>query len=288
LEVLHLVQLELPIGPVEQLNFERELADRDRPQVLAQLARDASMIRACVDTIAKLSASGPAMGETVDPLGPRSKTLPPLANLAVHISGEQPFPARWTVKPAESSTRLRVTAEGSQGRAVYTEEDGLAPRATLKYTVSGSQDAQVMEFPGSFGVDTVLGIVSDRLRGREHPQKWLDACRDVEVATSVDRSLERGRAVEFFGEEHTEEQSFKGIMAVGGCLMLSVTVVALLVAAAVEGLKLPLRESALWKAWPMYVLVPIVLFLLLQVLQGVARRPAKPAEGERQQNLPAG
>jgi hypothetical protein len=287
-ELINLVQLEIPIGPLEQIHFERELTDRSRPQVLAQLARDTATIRECIGAIRKLSASGPAVGGTADPLGPRSKTLPPLDNLSLHLSGEEAFPARWTLAPAEQGDRLRVTAVGTRGRAVYAQEGGLAPRANLRCTVAGTREAQEMEFPGHMAIDPMLSIVSRKLAGHDQQlPSWLEACRDVEVASSVDRSLERGRAVEFFGEEHTEEQSFKGVMAVGGCLMLCVTFVAVVIAAAVEGLQLPLRESPFWRAWPFYVLAPIVLFLLLQLLQGVAKRPEKRKQTEQVRgNLP--
>ncbi|MGI8979139.1 MAG: hypothetical protein ACR2FY_07935 [Pirellulaceae bacterium] len=277
------------IGSVEQILFEREMTSRRRPKVLAQLARDVSFAREFLGPIHKMSATGAAVGETVDPLGPRSKTLPPLDNLSVHLSGEQPFAARWTVMPAEHVDKLQVTMIGARGRAVLAQSSGLAPSAVLKVSGGGSSEITTSEFPSQNEFGAALNIVSQNLAGPGRQESsWLAACRDVEVAESVDRSLARGRAVEFFGEEHSEEQSFKGVMAVGGCLMLSVTFVALLIAAAVEGLQLPLRESALWRAWPFYLLVPIVLFLLLQLLQGVAKRPEKQSQNEEAgQNLPA-
>ena len=54
-----------------------------------------------------------------------------------------------------------------------------------------------------------------------------------------DRSLARGRTIELFNEEHTEEESFKGVMAMGGCLLLVMALGVLFVAVVVEGLRLP-------------------------------------------------
>lgn len=276
------------IGPVEQILFERQMTARTRPKVLAQLARDVCIVRAFLGPIRKMNATGAAAGESADPLGPRTKTQPRLENLSVHFSGEQSFPARWTVMPAENSEELRITVIGSRGRMVLSQSAELAPAAMLK--VSGGSDAanSQSEFPAQDEFQNSLQAISQLKESNDSRwTSWLDACRDVEVASSVDRSLDRGRAVEFFGEEHSEEQSFKGVMAVGGCLMLSVTFVALLLAATVEGLQLPLRESAFWRAWPFYVLVPIVLFLLLQLLQGVAKRPDRRKQNEEaRQNLP--
>lgn len=275
------------IGPVEQILFERQMTSRTRPKVLAQLARDTSIVRACLGAIRKMNATGAAAGESADPLGPRSKSLPPLENLAVHFSGEKPYPARWTVMPAERADELRITVIGAQGRMVLSQTADLAPSAVLKVS-SGSGVGTTTEFRPEDAFQNALAAISQsREADSSSGNSWLDVCRDVEVASSVDRSVERGRAVEFFGEEHSEEQSFKGVMAVGGCLMLSVTIVALLLAATVEGLQLPLRESAFWRAWPFYVLVPMVLFLLLQLLQGVAKRPERKKQIEEvRQNLP--
>ncbi|HEX5103277.1 MAG TPA: hypothetical protein VFV87_05675, partial [Pirellulaceae bacterium] len=101
---------------------------------------------------------------------------------------------------------------------------------------------------------------------------WLDACRDQEAAEAIDRSLARGRTIELFNEEHTEEESFKGVMAVGGCLLLLGALGVVLLATIVEGLQLPLRDWAAWQYWPVYLLAPIVVFLLLQVLQVAIRK----------------
>ena len=44
------------------------------------------------------------------------------------------------------------------------------------------------------------------------------------------------------------------------------------VATVVEGLRLPLRDWLIWKYWPIYLLVPVVVFLLLQLLQFAVKR----------------
>jgi hypothetical protein len=101
---------------------------------------------------------------------------------------------------------------------------------------------------------------------------WLDACRDQEAAEAIDRSLLRGRTIELYNEEHTEAESFKGVMAMGGCLLLVAALAMVLLAALVEGLRLPLRNWPVWQMWPTLLLVPLGLFLLLQLLQLVVRR----------------
>src|SRR5262249_18937293 len=101
---------------------------------------------------------------------------------------------------------------------------------------------------------------------------WLAVCRDQEAAEAVDRSLARGRTIELFNESHSEEQSFKGVMAMGGCLLLVAALFVLLLVVLVESLQLPIREFWVWRLWPVYLLVPIVVFLMLQLLQFAAKR----------------
>jgi hypothetical protein len=89
----------------------------------------------------------------------------------------------------------------------------------------------------------------------------------VEIAATVERSLARGKTIELYDEEISEEATFKGMMAVGGCGVLMLGLMAVLVAAVVDALRLPFRDHLLWRLWPVYLLTPIVLFLLLQLLQ---------------------
>ena len=106
---------------------------------------------------------------------------------------------------------------------------------------------------------------------------WLAACRDQEAAEAVDRSLARGRTIELFNEQHTEEESFKGLMAMGGCFLLVMSVAFVLLAAIIEGLQLPMREWRIWQPWPFYLLIPLGAFLLLQFLQLAIKRDAPAA-----------
>jgi hypothetical protein len=124
---------------------------------------------------------------------------------------------------------------------------------------------------------SLFASMLDRLqKAIERPEtvqeEWLGACRDQEVAEAVDRSLARGRTIELFGEGHTEEDSFKGVMSVGGCLLLVMALGVVFIATIVEGLRLPMRDWMIWQYWPIYLLVPVVVFLLLQLLQLVVKR----------------
>jgi len=260
---------ESPVGKVEQVVLEREQADRSREAVLVRLGRDAMLLREFIGTIQTVSASGPPTAVGRDPLGPKSKELPRLSNLSVHFGGEDGVAARWSVAPAVQQDVGRLTIIGQRGKAVLTMPASGDWSLQLPDGNQNTERANLEDDAERVFSWLTHGIESDEFYDAE---SWLAACRDQEAAEAVDRSLARGRTIELFNEEHTEEESFKGVMAIGGCLLLVMALGVLFLAVVVEGLRLPMRGWALWRLWPFYLLVPIVAFLLLQLLQVVVKR----------------
>jgi hypothetical protein len=117
--------------------------------------------------------------------------------------------------------------------------------------------------------------VREALAANSPPEEWAEVCHDLEVVSVIDRSVQKGRTVELLAEERSEEESFKGVMAVGGCLTLVAGLLMLLLAATIEGLQLPIRNWPAWRLWPVYVLLPVLAFLLLQTLQVIVK-PKRP------------
>lgn len=259
-----------PVGATEQIAVERELRDRSRESVQRQLVHDIGVIRRLIGQVQTVTATGPARAIGRDPLGPKIKELPSLSNLIVVLGGSQNLSARWSVFPSTSSEQARLVVSGQRGKTVLTmpaEGDWSLDIAGDELTSeSFSSDAELegvfCELNAALNADTSS---SDSL--------WLAACRDQEAAEAVDRSLLRGRTIELFHEEHSEASSFKGIMAMGGCLLLSLALCALLLMSVIDGLQLPLRNLQAFRAWPLYLLVPIAAFLLLQLLGFAAKRP---------------
>jgi predicted dehydrogenase len=258
-----------PIGRVEQVTFEREMTDRSRSAVLAQLSRDISLLRQLIGTVQAITAHGEARPIGRDPLGPKSTEPPSLANLTVSLSGDEGLIARWAVIPALAKGGGRLALIGERGKAVLS----MPADAAWSLTGAGQLDA-----PEEAGEPLEAAAIFQRMSHAISTDEfyddaaWLAVCRDQEAAEAVDRSLERGRTIELYNEAHSEAESFKGLMAMGGCLMLLLALGMLLLAVAVEALHLPIRGWRMWRLWPVYLLAPLALFLLLQFLQMAVKR----------------
>jgi hypothetical protein len=254
---------ELPLSSLEQVVIERQLTSRSRGDVLRHLARDVSLLRRILGDISKVTASGPLLPAMRDPLGPKSSSQPSLANLTVHLQGDRGLGGRWSAGPVTTAPGAELSFIGSARSESVRLPDRADPRSMQS------------EIDGALAL---LARIESKLAVNSRPSEdWLAACRDQEVAEAVDRSLARGRTIELFNEEISEAQSFKGVMAMGGCLLLLMALAVVGLATIVEGLQLPLRDWAVWQWWPAFLLVPVTLFLLLQLLQlAIKREP--PAE----------
>jgi predicted dehydrogenase len=280
-----------PLGQVEQILWQRELADRSRVSVLAQLAGDLTLLRLWIGRLTSLSASGPPLAPGRDPLGPRPSELPSLAHLSVHLTGASGRTARWSVVPPRDQPQAVVTLLGSHGQATLSipREGTWELRVAGRETTTRSYEPRdridwlwaELEAPDRPDAGTSGLASSAAATDRDHDSPWLAVCRDQEAVEAVDQSLLKGRAIELFNEPHTEEASFKGAMALGGCALLLGMVLLLLVVAAVEGLRLPIRRWWWWPQWPVLLLTAAVAFLFLQLLGALALRSAKQDETHR-------
>jgi hypothetical protein len=61
-------------------------------------------------------------------------------------------------------------------------------------------------------------------------------------------------------------------MASTGCMLLLMILFAIFVVALVEGLQLPLRNSTIWRLWPVALVIALAGFLGLQFLQAVIQK----------------
>jgi hypothetical protein len=272
------------IGEIETVIVDRYLPLRTRSEVMAAFAQDTEeLVSFVIGPFTRISASGGTSN---------GESKPSLANLAVYIEGV--IPARWSVAAPDEFVGAKMTLVGSSGRV------------TLTMPVSGSWKVIApgvnCDYEYFDGVAAVLDVLQTSLSEPTFPQEpsWLDACRATEAMEAIDRSLARNRAIDLHNEEHSEESSFKGIMAASGCLMLMATLAAFSCAGALAVFFPPGKAAgddpnrygqfhSYWTWLQICLIVPLAVFLLAQLLsfglsrhlrtkQSAAANPAKIAD----------
>jgi hypothetical protein len=262
---------------LEQFRWETNLADRSRASILQNFAQDIAFMRRLFGPIRTITATASHAETHYDPFAPRGN-LPPLEQLGVQLGVAGNEVVRWNVMPAKGDTRGTITLLGSHGRAELTmNRDASQWLGVLEQ----GKDRRELSWPQPV---SQWQEISQLIESQKRPPTasapqlqfppWLDHCRDLEAIEAVDRSLLKGRSVAIHADEATEEEAFKGTMASAGCLVLMLVLLMLVGVLFVEGLQLPIRKLALWRFWPVGLVVCILMFLLLQTLGVLVRKPA--------------
>ena len=252
---------EAGLGRLEQLVIERQMPDRTQSAVLTQFAVDIDLARALCGDLNKIGAMAPA------------GVVERYANLGVQLSGPEGALVRWSVSPVETQAGAKVTLLASGGKATLWMPQESAP---WKLDLIQRDRPASYEFPVTRDAPLLaLAALQSAVQGEEPPPNWTDACRDVELADSIDRSLAKGRTVEVYFEDYTEQGTFKGTMTSLGCGLLMLSLVLLPIVAIADRLGVPLV-----KHWAFFLLGIFVLFLLLQGLKLVFQPKEQPRDAD--------
>jgi hypothetical protein len=247
-----------PLGGVESIVLERQLADRGREQVLRALARDADLVRAVTGDPARLSALG---GD--DAAGWQS--------LVVGFSGPASVPVRWQVAAGDDAGLGLTVHFGGGTASLRIPDDWSRPWVW-------TQPGMPAEQAGYPAAAMMLDLLESKLQAGSaedsEPESlpaatWADAARAIELADTVPRSLAKGRAIDLHQEEFSELGTFRGTMASLGCGIILAALVLVVVAALVGGLAHEFGWGfGGWLAgtWPIVALIALGGFLLLQLL----------------------
>ena len=256
------------IGTVEQIVFERTMARRERHDVLTQLSRDADWLRQLLGETRRVCATGDAIS---------------LANLSVHISGPGDLAARWTVLPASGEPGGQIVLFGSAGRAVLN-------LSHEPWTLEINGLVVAADSPGDWCAErAALDSLAAAIAGQTPSPEWSDVCRDLDLVDAAERSAKRGRAIDLQNVVVTEADTFKSLMSAGSCLLLLVAMVFAFTFTVIEGVRMAGNSAVAgtvspWRFWPVCLLTPLIIFLLLQCLQMVFKtppRPGQPASGTK-------
>ena len=260
------------IGRVEQVVFERTLAQRDRTTVLEQFARDAYVMRQIAGRINRVGATSAHTGDAA------------WASLGIQMTGDGQMLLRWSVEPGDPDRGGRVVLIGARGRAT------LEMRRNADWSLTTSTDEQQRTYSRD---DVDRSAVTKLLEeATQADNDWPGVCRDLDVADLVETSLRRGRMLELHHDTVTEEDTFKGVMSAVGCLLLLLVPLVMIAAVVIDGFVHGWhtqmdydRQGASGMSsqssggnirfWLILILVPLLLFLMLQTLQLVFRRSPK-------------
>jgi predicted dehydrogenase len=237
---------ESPIGRIEQVILQRSVAGPEKRCVPVQFARDVDLIRAVAGEMTRLGA----MAGTGDAGG--------YAGLGVQMSGPSGVVARWSVDPIQAPRGAQLAVLGTRGKVMVEMREADEPW-TMGLTVGG--ETTLESFPDFDPGLAVLDQLARALEGAVHEPDWIDAARSVELAETIDRSLEKGRTIELYYEDYTEQGTFKGTMTSIGCGLLILTLFLLGAVAIADHVGLPYA-----RAWPYVLLGGLGVFLLLQLL----------------------
>lgn len=278
------------LGQVDQVLFERRLPNNDRHAAAVALAQDACIVRKLVGPIRQVSS----VVETHEgPVGPVQMVS---GQIDSDNDSRQTPSIRWSPLHLPPLCDLRVQLIGEQGTASLEWNEGESPQWT--------RDDKTVTVDDSDPAERVLEKLRNLNPGLND---WVEAARGTEVAEAAARSRKRGRAVELYEESHSEQDTFKGVMAATGCLLLLLILLGFIIGAVVEGVRFPYARKAyqerleaaeksgeplqqertpLWiRLIPAY---PVLIFLLLQTLWFVAKRgpPAGTSRGATGTTLP--
>lgn len=255
------------LGKIELISIERSMPLRQRSDVLPAFAHDAEIMRRLAGPLLRLSAAGAARD---------AESKPSLANVVVSADAA-PGPLRWSAISDAALRWAKVTLHGAADSVTLT----MPAAGTWQLTAPDLQ----REYEPLDSVAAVLGELESALASTRQPAvSWLNACRAVEAMEAIDRSLARNRAIELYNEEHSEESSFKGIMAASGCLMLLTTLAAVSCAGGLALIFPPGKGTgdsdpaqygqfhSYWTWLQVCLIVPLAVFLLAQLLSfGLSR-----------------
>lgn len=246
-------------GEISQVSFYRSLSDAKWPQVMWQIGRDAQWIRQLIGPPDRVTALAPELREDE------------LQNLVVTFVGRTAAMAQWSLARGASDDIIKIeTPTGSavwkpacDGSCVIAIESKESP-AEIQMSAADCERAQGQN---------LIKFLEDALAGRNVDLSFEDATRAVELAEAAHECNRRSRTIHLHYEQHNEQQTFKSMMAAGGCLLLLGVLVVLGASIMIDSIGAPVRNNPWWRIWPVYLLSPIVLFLLAQTLWRVFATP---------------
>jgi len=251
------------IGTIHQVSCEHHISATTRSAVIAHLARDVELLALVIGDIRRVSAIGPAANDES------------FAALQVQMTATHVPSARWSVAPnANTSPGVVLTLLGDRGAITLQQSrsnDPLVSRWQIEIMRSDRPPVEELPSfkPAELAIDRFATAVTN---ANEAPAAgdWEAATRSMEVVDAVELSLQKGRTIEVFQQQLTEQLAFRGTMAAFGCGMLLLVFFAAFVVALLGGAEGVLKGK-IAPGWPLLLLAALAFFLLLQAVPFLAK-----------------
>jgi hypothetical protein len=237
--------------------------------VLSFLARDIELISTVAGDIRRVNAIGPSAVDAS------------FASLQTQITTDGPASLRWSVgsRSAHGSI-LEATLVGEHGTVTLHARDSATndfPAWQLTTTTDGQKEEQSLEphnAPQTAIEQLDAAVAETSADRRAAASTWGTATRAMEVVDAVTLSLEKGRTIDVFQQQLTEQLAFRGAMAALGCGLILVGFVVIVFITLLGGAEGAAGRRVL-PSWPIGLLCVLAFFLLLQAVPLLASQSKK-------------
>lgn len=255
---------EVALDYYDHVDWERSIAGRSKSEVMQALSRDLFLIERMCGKAKRVTA-------LASPGGSSAENQLAWHSLSVQIQTVTDVVIRWSANPMRDGLAARLKFSGVAGNWQF--QIPIDRETPWKIEHDKIKETQTADGATWNEAVATLAVMDQWGRHRNNSDTWLEACSSLEALAAVEKSVQRSRTIELSQAEHSEEHNFKGVMASAGCLLLMFILFAIFVVVLVEGLQLPLRNSLVWRLWPMALFGALAVFLGLQFLQAVIQKP---------------
>lgn len=237
------------LGSIEQVVWERPLAERTQQNVLWHFSRDVEFLALIAGGLNRLGALGsPDQAATY-------------AGLSVQLLGRREVPVRWQVGPIEQDDHPRLVLIAQNGKLTVEFDENSRP---IKLVASPAGENQTAELESADASQSSIQRFIDAFSSPAGDQtsSWSRALAAMELTDTIEIALRRGRMIEVHQQQLTEQMAFKGTMSAVGCGVLLIIPPIVLLLGWIAG-EMGLSIS---KYWPHALLAMLGLFLGFQLI----------------------
>lgn len=195
-----------------------------------------------------------------------------VALATVTLAGSDVPESSWSVRPVTTESRWTLRVVGEKGQLTLSGRSGTD--GSIESRLEGLSDVSepATDNPAESPSLRMLSRLEAAANGNDVSPDWTDVTRDFEIVEATARSLRRRRTIDLHFETASERNQFKTQMTAIGCGLVSMTMVSVVFLLIINAMFDV--HPAVMKVARIGVFVPLVLFLLLQLLLFIARPPA--------------